>query len=118
MHMQINKIQKTSLAKVQTAISHREATILSTYPLPQLAAYKMFTIFSDFGLMIEFTRLFDTACVYTLQFTITHTLTSVHSYVFSKHCSVVVSNSRCSPSSGFPNYPQPQLPVFHRNRSQ
>jgi hypothetical protein len=35
-----------------------------------------------FEMMIGFTGLFDTVCDYTLQFTITHTHSSVHNHVF------------------------------------
>jgi hypothetical protein len=43
---------------------------------------------------------------------------SVHSHIFISHCFVVASNSRCSHSSGFPNYPQPHLPASNSKRSQ
>jgi hypothetical protein len=46
-----------------------------------------------FGLMIGFTGLFDTARDYMLQFTITHTGTSVHSDVFTISCSVVATTA-------------------------
>jgi hypothetical protein len=39
----------------------------------------------------------------------THLHTSVHSHVFTNCCLVAASNSQHSPSSGFPNCPQPQL---------
>jgi hypothetical protein len=45
-------------------------------------------------------------------YTHAHT-TSVHSHVFISRCSVATSNGRRSPSSGFPTYPGPQLPVSH-----
>jgi hypothetical protein len=38
--------------------------------------------------------------------------------VFLNRCSVEASNGRRSPSSGFPNCPQTQLPDSHSNRSQ
>jgi hypothetical protein len=63
--------------------------------------------------MIGFIRPFDTARDYILQFTITHTLYSVHSHVFTSRCSVAASNGGRSPSSGFLNYPRPKLSASH-----
>jgi hypothetical protein len=40
-----------------------------------------------------------------------HAHCNVHSHIFTSLCSVAASNSRHSPSSGFLNYPQLQLPV-------
>jgi hypothetical protein len=54
-----------------------------------------------------------------LHFTIhCYTNTRVHSHVSTSRCSVAASNSGRSPSSGFPNYPRPQLPAPHSNSSQ
>jgi hypothetical protein len=54
-----------------------------------------------------------------LHFTIhRYTHNSIHSYVFISRCSVAAFNGRRSPSSGFPNYPRPQLPASHSNSSQ
>jgi hypothetical protein len=50
------------------------------------------------GLMIGFIGLSDTERNYTVQFTITHTL-SVHSHVFTSRCSVAASNGGRPPSS-------------------
>jgi hypothetical protein len=47
-----------------------------------------------------------------------HTHTIVPSHVFTSRCSVAASNGRHSPSSGFPNYPLPQLSASHSNGSQ
>jgi hypothetical protein len=55
---------------------------------------------------------------YTSQITVGHTRYSESATVFTSHCFVVASNSRCSPSSGFPNGPQHQLPASHSNSSQ
>jgi hypothetical protein len=52
--------------------------------------------------MIGFIGLFDTSRDCTLQFTITHTHTSVYSHVFTSRCSVAASNGGLFPSSGFP----------------
>jgi hypothetical protein len=52
----------------------------------------------------------------SLQVTETHT--SDYSHVFTSCYSVVASNGRCSPSSGFPNYLWPQLPASQTNSSQ
>jgi hypothetical protein len=68
--------------------------------------------------MIGFIGPFDTAHDYTLQFTLTHTYTSVHSHLFTSRCSVAASNSGRSPYSGFPNYTWPQLPASSSNSSQ
>jgi hypothetical protein len=58
-------------------------------------------------------------CSAWLHFTIhCYTHTSVHSHVFTSRCLVAASNSGHSPSSGFPNYPRPQLPASHSNSSQ
>jgi hypothetical protein len=38
--------------------------------------------------------------------------------VFTSHCMVAASNSGRSPSSGFPNCPQPQLPASHFSQPQ
>jgi hypothetical protein len=38
--------------------------------------------------------------------------TSVHCHVIAGRCSVAASNGGRSPSSGFPNYPRPQLPAI------
>jgi hypothetical protein len=38
--------------------------------------------------------------------------------VSNRRCMVTASNGRRSLSSGFPNYPRPQLPSSHSNRSQ
>jgi hypothetical protein len=48
----------------------------------------------------------------------THIQTSVHNRVFTCCCLVVASNGGYSPSSGFPNYPRPQLPASHSYSSQ
>jgi hypothetical protein len=66
----------------------------------------------DFGFMKGFIGLFDTARDYTLQFTITHTQTSVHSHVFTSRYSVAASNSGCSPSAGLPNCPRASATSF------
>jgi hypothetical protein len=72
------------------------------------------------GLMIGFIGLFDRVQDYNLKFNITHThiQTSVHSHICTSRCLVVASKGRHSLSSGFPNYPQPQLPASPSNSSQ
>jgi hypothetical protein len=82
-------------------------------------------MWTGFGWMTGFIGLFDTAHDYTLQFTVTHTHTHTHarthtlvSTVSTSSCLVAASNSRRSPSSGFLNYPRPQLPASHSNSSQ
>jgi hypothetical protein len=47
-----------------------------------------------------------------------YTHTSIHNYVCTSRYSVAASNSWRSPSSGFPNYPRPQLLASHSNSSQ
>jgi hypothetical protein len=42
----------------------------------------------------------------------------VHSHVFTSRCSVAASNVGRPTSSGFPNYPRPQLTASHSNSSQ
>jgi hypothetical protein len=54
----------------------------------------------------------------TLYSSLLHTHTSVPSHVFTSCCSVAACNGGHSPSSGFPNYPRPQLPASHSNSSQ
>jgi hypothetical protein len=44
----------------------------------------------------------------------TRTYTGVHRHVFTSRCSVAASNGGRSPS-GFPHYPQPQLPTAHND---
>jgi hypothetical protein len=61
--------------------------------------------------------LIDTARDYTVRFTITHTQNSGHSHIFTSRCSIAASNRGCSPYSGFPNYPRPQLTSSHSNGS-
>jgi hypothetical protein len=56
--------------------------------------------------------------LHTSQITIGHTRSSDSVTVFNSHCLVVASNSEHSPSSGFLNYPWPQLPASHSNSSQ
>jgi hypothetical protein len=75
---------------------------------------------ADFGLLIGFTGLFDTAREYTLQFTITHTHThtSVLNRVFISRRLVATYNGRRSPFSVFPNCPRSQLRASHSNSSQ
>jgi hypothetical protein len=55
--------------------------------------------------------------VTTLYSPLLHRHTSVHSHVFTSRCLVAASNGGRSPSSGFPNCPQPQLPASHSNRT-
>jgi hypothetical protein len=62
-----------------------------------------------FGLMTAF----DTA----RDCTITHTKYCPQSRFYRRFL-VAASNGRRYPSSGFPNYPQTQLPVSHSNSSQ
>jgi hypothetical protein len=62
--------------------------------------------------------LFDTPRDYTLQFIITQTHTRAHSNVYTGRWSVAASYGGRSPSSEFPIYTQPQLPVPHSNSSQ
>jgi hypothetical protein len=69
------------------------------------------------GDRIYWNRLY-TACAHTSQFAIIHTHNNVHSHVFTSRCSVAAINGGRYPSSGFPNYPQPQLPAFDSNSSQ
>jgi hypothetical protein len=79
-------------------------------------------LYTGFGLMVGYIGFFDTARDYSLQFIITHTRarvrTSVHCHVFTSRYSVAASNGWCFPSSGFPNYPRPQLPASNSNRTQ
>jgi hypothetical protein len=49
--------------------------------------------------------------LHTSQITIGHIRSFQSVRVFTSHCLVVASNGRCSPSSGFPDCPQPQLPT-------
>jgi hypothetical protein len=72
---------------------------------------------TGFVLMIGFIELFDTARDYTLLLH-THTITRVYSHVFTRPCSVAASNGGRSLSSGFPNYPRPQLPASNSKSSQ
>jgi hypothetical protein len=77
----------------------------------------------DFGLMIGFVEHFlnVTTNNYSLSYTLhSHCKLSRHKIfsVFPRRCSVAASNGRCSPSSGFPNCPLPQLPSSHSNGSQ
>jgi hypothetical protein len=46
------------------------------------------------------------------------THTSVHSHVSTNRCSVAASKAGLSLSSGFPNYPRPQIPSCHSYKSQ
>jgi hypothetical protein len=63
-----------------------------------------------FGLVIGFIELLQIRDYdYTLQFAITHTLVST--ITPSSRCSVAAPKGGRSPSSGFPNYPRPQLPA-------
>jgi hypothetical protein len=55
---------------------------------------------------------------HTLQFTTEHTRSSQLVTVFSSRCLVAAYNKGCSPSSGFPNYPRPQLPASNSSTSQ
>jgi hypothetical protein len=68
-----------------------------------------------FGLMTGLTGLFNIARDYNLQFTVTHTRahTLVSTHIFTSRCFVAASNDGRSPSSVFPNDPQPQLPASH-----
>jgi hypothetical protein len=65
--------------------------------------------------MLEFVGLFDTSRDYTLQVTITHAHTSAHIHVFTSRCSIAASKGGRFPSSGFLNYPRPQLSASHSN---
>jgi hypothetical protein len=56
--------------------------------------------------------------IHTSQITIGHTRSSQSVTVFTSHCLVASSNGGHSPSSGFLNCPQPQLPTSHSNSSQ
>jgi hypothetical protein len=56
--------------------------------------------------------------VTTLQFTVAHTHTNVHSHIFTSRCLVAAFNGGRSPSSEFPNCPWPQLLASHSNSSQ
>jgi hypothetical protein len=69
--------------------------------------------------MIGFIGLFDIALDYTLQLIITHTHTHYcpHSRLHCR-CLLAASNRVCSPSSGFPNHPWPQLPASNSNSTQ
>jgi hypothetical protein len=75
-------------------------------------------LYTGFGLMIGFIGLFERACDYTLQFTITHTHSIIHSHISINRYTVAASNDGRSSSFGFPNYPRPQLPASHNNSSQ
>jgi hypothetical protein len=72
-----------------------------------------------FGLMTRFIGLFDTACDYTLQFSVTRTRARAHTHTQS-HCRCLVAafNRGCFPSSVFPNCPWPQVPASNSNSSQ
>jgi hypothetical protein len=64
--------------------------------------------------MTRFIGLFDTTR--WLHFTVHHYAhTSVQSHIFTSRRSVAASNGGRSPSSGFPNYPEPQLQVSHND---
>jgi hypothetical protein len=51
---------------------------------------------------------------------INHCNCSTHNVlsVFTSHCLVAAFNGRCSPASGFPNCPKPQLPASHFSQPQ
>jgi hypothetical protein len=51
----------------------------------------------------------------TSQVTVGHTKSSQSVTVFTSRCLVVASNVGLSPSSGFPNYPRPQLLASHNS---
>jgi hypothetical protein len=60
----------------------------------------------------------NTTRYYTSQISVGHTRSSKSVVVFYCHCLVVASNGRCSPSSGFQNHTQFQLPASNSNISQ
>jgi hypothetical protein len=62
-------------------------------------------IFSTF---MDYMNVYD----YTLQFTITHTHTSVHGHIFTSRCSVAASNRGRSLFSGFPKCPRASATWF------
>jgi hypothetical protein len=75
-----------------------------------------------FGLVIRFieplqlvttNKDYIVTVLHTSQITIGHVRSSQSVTVFTSHCLVAASNSRCSSSSGFPNCPWPQLPASH-----
>jgi hypothetical protein len=70
---------------------------------------------TGFGLVIGFLGLLCNTWLHLTNHY--HRQTGVHSLVFTSRCSVAASNGGCSPSSGFPNYPQPQLPASNSNGS-
>jgi hypothetical protein len=56
--------------------------------------------------------------VTTLYSSLLHIHTSLYSHVFNSRCLVAASNGGRSPSSGFPNYPRPQLQASNSNSEQ
>jgi hypothetical protein len=82
---------------------------------------------AGFGLMTWFIVHFDTACDYTLQFTIiyAHTHTHRHTHIHQcaqsclhHHCLVVASNGRHSLPLDFCTVSWPQLPAFESHSSK
>jgi hypothetical protein len=57
-------------------------------------------------------------CVTILYSSLLRTHISVHSQVFTSRCLVMAPNGGHVPSSGFPDYPHPELPASHSNSSQ
>jgi hypothetical protein len=98
--------------------------LFALYWVCQITIYHIVTCMSDYrqGLdwWLDFIGLFDTVGDYPLQFTVTHTHTSVPQsvWVSTSHCLVKASNSWCSPSSVFLKYPRPQLLISHSNSWQ
>jgi hypothetical protein len=56
--------------------------------------------------------------LHTSQITVGHTRSSQFITVFTNCCLVTAFNGGCYPSSGFPNYPWPQIAASNSNSSQ
>jgi hypothetical protein len=70
------------------------------------------------GMITGFIGHFDTARDYTVQFTITHTNTSVHNYLFTAVVWSRLPTEEVPLAVGFRTVPMPQLHAFKSNSSQ
>jgi hypothetical protein len=110
----------TTKLLIQSSSQHRRANISRNVNAVHLDLYcHMYGVTVNVGLMIRFNGLLDTARDYTLQFTVTRARahTPVSTVTSSLPFLLAASNSGCSPSSGFPNCPRPQLLASNSNSS-
>jgi hypothetical protein len=80
--------------------------------------FKLVSGFIELLKLIITSKAYALTVLHTSQIAIGHIRSSKFVTVFTSSCLVAASNSGRSPSSGFPNYPPPQLPASHSDSSQ